>query len=44
MIHLFFQGWKLFGKLIGDILATGGAFRKLYKQVAPLGANQAGLL
>ena len=42
--NLFFQGWKLFGKLISDILATGGAVRKPYKQVAPLGANQAGLL
>ncbi len=35
---------NFFGKLISDILATGGAVRKPYKQVAPLGANQAGLL
>ena len=40
----YFQRWKLFGKLISDILATGEAVRKPYKQVAPLGANQAGLL
>ena len=37
--NLFFQGRKLFGKLIGDSSATGGAVRKPYKPVAPLGAE-----